>query len=89
MQRDDLALHARGDNSGLAFQLDGFILPDDGVADLEVESPGVLSLIIADGYLNRFLNAAPARRAAATPTDSKTNTLAFISSPLLYGRPYG
>ena len=40
MQRDDLALHARGD--GLAFHLDS--LPDDEVADLEVEGfflPGV------------------------------------------------
>jgi len=37
MQRDDLATHARCDNSGLAFQLDGFILPDDGVADFEAE----------------------------------------------------
>ena len=43
MQRDDLTLHARCDNSGLAFDLDGFILLDDGVADFEVEgffSPG-------------------------------------------------
>ncbi len=37
MQRDDLALHARRHNSGLAFELDSFILPDDGVADLEAE----------------------------------------------------
>ncbi len=40
MQRDDRALHARGD--GLAFHLDS--LPDDEVADLEVEGfflPGV------------------------------------------------
>jgi len=37
MQRNDLALHARGDHSGLAFHLDSFILPDDEVADLEVE----------------------------------------------------
>jgi len=35
MQRDDLALHARG--GGLAFHLDGLIAPDDGVADFEVE----------------------------------------------------
>jgi len=35
MQRDDLALHARLD--GLAFQLDGFIAPDDDVADFEAE----------------------------------------------------
>jgi len=47
---------------GLAFDLDGFILPDDEVAHLEVEgflSPGVHcgSPIIADGpdYLNLFL----------------------------------
>ncbi len=33
VQRDDLALHARCDHSGLAFDLDGFILPDDEVAD--------------------------------------------------------
>ncbi len=44
MQRDDLALHARCDNSGLTLDLDGFILPDNEVAHLEVEglfSPGV------------------------------------------------
>ena len=42
MERDNLALHARFD--GLAFHLDGFTLPDDGVADLEAERfflPGV------------------------------------------------
>jgi len=37
MQRDDLALHARLDDSRLAFHLDSFILPDDDVADLEAE----------------------------------------------------
>ncbi len=37
MQRDDLALHAGADNSGLAFNLDGFILPDDEVAHFEAE----------------------------------------------------
>ncbi len=56
MQRDDLALHARCDHSGLAFHLDSFILPNDEVADLEVESflsPGVhaqlsqVSLVVA------------------------------------------
>jgi len=44
MQRQHFALHARCDHSGLAFDLDGFILPDDEVADLEAEgffSPGV------------------------------------------------
>ncbi len=44
MQRDDLALHARFDHRGLAFHLDGFILPGDEVADLEAEGlflPGV------------------------------------------------
>ena len=44
MQRDDLALHAWGDDGGLAFDLDGFILPDNEVTDFEVEgffSPGV------------------------------------------------
>jgi len=44
MQRDNLALHARCDHSGLPFDLAGFILPDDEVAYLEVEgffSPGV------------------------------------------------
>ena len=44
MQRDDLAPHARFYNSGLAFDLNGFILPNDEVADLKVEgffSPGV------------------------------------------------
>ncbi len=37
MQRDDLPLHARCDNSRLTLDLDGFILPDDEVADLEAE----------------------------------------------------
>ncbi len=32
MQREHLALHARCDHSGLAFDLDGLILPDDEVA---------------------------------------------------------
>jgi len=44
MQRDDLALHARLDDSGLAFHLDGFTLPDDNVVDFEAEGfflPGV------------------------------------------------
>ena len=44
MQLEHLALHAWGDNSGLAFDLDCFIPPDDEVADLEVEGfflPGV------------------------------------------------
>ena len=44
MQRDDLASHTRGDHSGLTFELDGFILPDDEVADFEVEGfflPGI------------------------------------------------
>jgi len=44
MQRQHLTLHTRCDNGGLAFDLDGFILPDNEVADLEVEdllSPGV------------------------------------------------
>ncbi len=44
VQRDDLALHARGHQRGLAFHLDGFILPDDEVADLQAEGfllPGV------------------------------------------------
>ncbi len=35
MQRKHLALHTRCDHSRLAFDLDGFILPDDEVADLE------------------------------------------------------
>ena len=38
MQRDDLALHAWCDHGGLAFDLDGLILPDDPVTYLEVES---------------------------------------------------
>jgi len=37
VQRKHLALHARCDNSRLAFDLNGFILPDDEVADFEVE----------------------------------------------------
>ena len=37
MQRDNLATHAWGDKSGLAFDLDGFILPDNEVANLEAE----------------------------------------------------
>lgn len=40
----DLTLHARCHHSGLGFDLDGFTLPDDEVAHLEVEgffSPGV------------------------------------------------
>ena len=37
VQRDDFTLHAWGDKSGLAFDLDGLILPDDDVADMEVE----------------------------------------------------
>ncbi len=37
MQRDDLALHAGADNSGLAFYLNCFTLPDDEVADLQAE----------------------------------------------------
>jgi len=44
MQREHLALHAGGDDGGLAFDLDGFILPDDEVADFEVKgffSPSV------------------------------------------------
>ncbi len=44
MQREHLALHARCDKSGLAFDLDSFTLPDDPVADLEAEGfflPGV------------------------------------------------
>ena len=41
MQRDDLALHAGCHQRGPAFDLDGFILPDDGVADLDVDAPGV------------------------------------------------
>ena len=57
MQRDDLATHARCDHSGLSFDLNGFILPDNEVADLEAEGfilPGVHCLIIAgvaDGCL--------------------------------------
>ena len=50
MQRDDLALHARGDNRGLAFHLDGFIAPDGGVADLQGEGfllPGVHSAALS------------------------------------------
>ena len=52
MQRKHLALHARGD--GLAFDLDGFIAPDDGVADLEVEgffAPGVPSAALSQVWL--------------------------------------
>ncbi len=44
MQREHLALHAGCDNRGLAFHLDGFVLPDNEVADFEVEGlflPGV------------------------------------------------
>ena len=44
MQRKHLTLHAWRHHSGLAFDLDGFILPDDEVADLEVERfllPGI------------------------------------------------
>jgi len=44
VQREHLALYARGDNRGVAFGLDGFILPDDDVADFETEglfSPAV------------------------------------------------
>ncbi len=37
MQREHLALHARGDDGGLACDLDGFTLPDDEVSDFEVE----------------------------------------------------
>jgi hypothetical protein len=37
MQRDDLALHAGADNSGLAFYLNCFTLPDNEVADLQAE----------------------------------------------------
>ena len=37
MQREHLALHARGDNGFLAFDLDGFILPDNEVAHFEAE----------------------------------------------------
>ena len=43
MQREHLALHAWSDHSRLAFDLDGFTLPDDEVTDLEAEgffSPG-------------------------------------------------
>jgi len=50
VQRDDLALHARADNRGLTFDLDGFTLPDDEVSDLEVEgffSPGVHSAALS------------------------------------------
>ena len=54
MQREYLALHARCDHGGLAFDLDGFILPDDPVADFKVEgffSPGPCLIIagVADG----------------------------------------
>jgi len=41
---EHLALHAWCDDSGLAFDLNGFIAPDDKVAHLEAEglfSPGV------------------------------------------------
>jgi len=44
MQREHLALHSWTDHSGLAFHLDGFILPDDEVADLQAKGfllPGV------------------------------------------------
>ncbi len=44
VEREHLTLHAWFDNRGLAFDLDGFILPDDEVADLEIEDlflPGV------------------------------------------------
>ncbi len=47
MQRDDLALHARCDNSGLTLDLDGLILPYDNVADFEAE--GFLSLELPFG----------------------------------------
>jgi len=52
MQREHLALHAGEDHSGLAFDLDGFILRDDEVADFEVEgllfARGPFCCIIAD-----------------------------------------
>jgi len=50
VQREHLALHAWGDKSGLAFDLDGFILPDDEVADLEAKGlflPGVHSAALS------------------------------------------
>ena len=43
MQREHFATHTNGDHSGLAFDLDDFILPDDEVADFKVKgffSPG-------------------------------------------------
>ena len=48
MQREHLALHAGCHQRGLAFDLDGFILPDDEVTHFEVEgflSPGVHALL--------------------------------------------
>ena len=50
MQREHLALHARGDHRRLAFDLNGFILPDDEVADFEVKGfflPGVHSAALS------------------------------------------
>ena len=63
MQRDDLALHARGGNRGLAFQLNGFVLPDDEVADFEVEglfSPGVYAAALSQVLPTVAFNPLPA-----------------------------
>ena len=56
VQREHLALHARRD--GLAFDLDGFILPDDEVADLEAKGfllPGGHSVFDYLRWLFEFL----------------------------------
>ena len=50
VERDDLTAHGGCHHRRLAFHLDGFILPDDEVADLEAEGfllPGVHSAALS------------------------------------------